>query len=163
LDASSVQTALEGSRRIVWMIIGMIKRIRHRIGCQGKQRPSSSFRSPPRRTRDRTGAAPPSRRVRPPASIALDRDPGQPPARRPRSVAGEGRAFGACCFAGKLRSPAHASGDAATRPNFRTATPTSTPTSFPTRWGCVPLASLVERISAGHSPFVRPVSRKNGG
>jgi hypothetical protein len=24
--------------------------------------------------------------------------------RRPRSVAGEGRAFGACCFAGKLRS-----------------------------------------------------------
>jgi hypothetical protein len=25
LDASSVQTALEGSRRIVWMIIGMIK------------------------------------------------------------------------------------------------------------------------------------------
>ena len=32
------------------MIIGMIKRIRHKIGCQGKQRPSSSFRSPPRRT-----------------------------------------------------------------------------------------------------------------
>jgi hypothetical protein len=27
-------------------------------------------------------------------------------ARRPRSVAGRGRAFGACCFAGKLRSPA---------------------------------------------------------
>jgi len=26
--------------------------------------------------------------------------------RRPRSVAGRGRAFGACCFAGKLRSPA---------------------------------------------------------
>jgi hypothetical protein len=60
--------------------------------------------------------APPSRRVRPSASIALDRDPDQPPARRPRAVAGEGRAFGACCFAGKLRSPAHASGDAATRP-----------------------------------------------
>jgi hypothetical protein len=38
--------------------------------------------------------------------IALDRDPGQPPATRPRTVAGWGRAFGACCFAGKLRSPA---------------------------------------------------------
>jgi len=32
LDALSVQTALEGSRRIVWMIIGMIKRIRQTIG-----------------------------------------------------------------------------------------------------------------------------------
>ena len=60
-----------------------------------------------------------------------------------------------------------ASGDAATRPNFRAATPTSfptsTPTSFPTRWGCVPRASLAERISAGQSPFVGPVSRKNRG
>jgi hypothetical protein len=37
------------------------------------------------------------------------------------------------------------------------------PTSFPTRRGCVPLASLVERISAGQSPFVGAVSRKNGG
>jgi hypothetical protein len=112
-------------------------------------------------------AAPPSRRVRPPASIALDRDPVQPPARRPQWVAGEGRAFGACCFAGKLRSPAHASGDAATRPVFRAAAPTSfptsIPTSFPTRWGCVPMVSLADRISAGHSPFVGPVSRKNRG
>ena len=87
--------------------------------------------------------------------FVLDGLPGTPP-RQPRSVAGWGRAFGACCFAGKLRSPAHASGDAATRPNFRAATPTSfptsTPTSFPTRWGCVPLASLAERIGAGQSP-----------
>jgi hypothetical protein len=37
--------------------------------------------------------------------FALDRLPGITP-RRPRSVAGRGRAFGACCFAGKLRSPA---------------------------------------------------------
>ena len=82
-------------------------------------------------------------------------------------MAGEGRAFGACCFAGKLRSPAHESDDTATRPNFRAATPTSfptsTPTSFPTHWGCVPLASLAERISAGQSPFVGPVGRKNRG
>jgi hypothetical protein len=37
--------------------------------------------------------------------FALDGLPGTP-ACRPRSVAGEGRAFGACCFASKLRSPA---------------------------------------------------------
>ena len=36
--------------------------------------------------------------------FALDGLPGTTP-RRPRSVAGWGRAFGACCFAGKLRSP----------------------------------------------------------
>jgi hypothetical protein len=36
LDALSVQTALEGSRPIVWMIIGMIKRIRQDVGRQGK-------------------------------------------------------------------------------------------------------------------------------
>ena len=35
--------------------------------------------------------------------FALDGRPGTT-ARRPRSVAGEGRAFGASCFAGKLRS-----------------------------------------------------------
>jgi hypothetical protein len=37
--------------------------------------------------------------------FVLDGLPGTTP-RRPRSVAGMGRAFGACCFAGKLRSPA---------------------------------------------------------
>ena len=37
--------------------------------------------------------------------FALDDLPGTTP-RRSRSVAGRGRAFGACCFAGKLRSPA---------------------------------------------------------
>jgi len=36
LDALSVQTALDGSRPIVWMIIGMIKRIRQDVGWQGK-------------------------------------------------------------------------------------------------------------------------------
>ena len=39
--------------------------------------------------------------------FVLDGLPGTTP-RRPRSVAGRGRAFGACCFAGKLRSPASA-------------------------------------------------------
>jgi hypothetical protein len=37
--------------------------------------------------------------------FVLDGLPGTP-LRRPRSVAGCGRAFGACCFAGELRSPA---------------------------------------------------------
>jgi hypothetical protein len=37
--------------------------------------------------------------------FVLDGLPGTTP-RRPRSVAVRGRAFGACCFAGKLRSPA---------------------------------------------------------
>jgi hypothetical protein len=37
--------------------------------------------------------------------FVLDGLPGTTP-RRPRSVAGRGRAFGACCFAGNLRSPA---------------------------------------------------------
>ena len=37
--------------------------------------------------------------------FVLDGLPGTTPC-RPRSVAGRGRAFGACCFAGKLRSPA---------------------------------------------------------
>jgi hypothetical protein len=37
--------------------------------------------------------------------FVLDGLPGTTP-RRPRSVAGGGRAFGACCFASKLRSPA---------------------------------------------------------
>ena len=36
LDALSVQTAPKGSRPIVWMIIGMIKRIRQDVGWQGK-------------------------------------------------------------------------------------------------------------------------------
>jgi hypothetical protein len=42
LDALSVQTALDGCRRIVWMIIGMIKAHPIRIGCQGKQAPIES-------------------------------------------------------------------------------------------------------------------------
>src|SRR5512133_400580 len=78
--------------------------------------------------------------------FALDGLPGSTP-RRPRSVAGRGRAFGACCFAGKLRSPAGA--DPVPRwPRSLTPTsfPTSTPTSFPTRRGGVPLVSLAERI-----------------
>jgi len=48
-------------------------------------------------------------------------------------------------------------------PAAPTSFPTSIPTSFPTRWGCVPLSSLAERIGAGQSPFVGPVSRKNRG
>jgi hypothetical protein len=82
---------------------GAVVQLRHR--CPRVKRDGTAglvgcwIRRPPK-------ATPSSRRVRPHASIALDRDPGQPPATRPRTVAGWGRAFGACCFAGKLRSPA---------------------------------------------------------
>jgi hypothetical protein len=54
--------------------------------------------------------------------------PGTTP-RRPRSVAGWGRAFGACCFAGKLRSPA---GSGPVPPWPRPATPTLVGTLVPT-------------------------------
>jgi hypothetical protein len=37
VGCSSVQTAPDGCRRIVWMIIGMIKAIRQNIGWQGEQ------------------------------------------------------------------------------------------------------------------------------
>jgi hypothetical protein len=60
---------------------------------QGRMSGTPPPRSSPRRTR-----------------FALDGLPGTTP-RRPRSVAGRGRAFGACCFAGKLRSPARPPGD----------------------------------------------------
>jgi hypothetical protein len=36
LDALSVQTAPDGYRRIVWMIIGMIKAHATEIGCQAE-------------------------------------------------------------------------------------------------------------------------------
>ena len=75
--------------------------------------------------------------------------------RRPRSVAGWGRAFGACCFAGKLRSPA---GPA---PVSRGEGELD-PTLVPTRRSRVPLAG------AGGGfvlvmPLVGPVGRKNRG
>jgi hypothetical protein len=69
---------------------------------------------------------------------------------------GRGRAFGACCFAGKLRSPAHASGDAATGTTSGRRPLRHCPRQ-PLRHslrvgGAYPLASLAERISAGQSP-----------
>jgi hypothetical protein len=110
----------------------------------------------------------PRRRAAPTAQpFVLDGLPGST-ACRPRSVAGEGRAFGACCFAGKLRSPAGRALAAfgwggLTPTSFPTSTsksfPTSTSKSFPTRRGGVPLASVVERICPGHVPeggVVRP-------
>src|SRR4029453_12436421 len=40
-EAASVQTAPDGYRRIVWMIIGMIKRIRQDVGWQGRRMASA--------------------------------------------------------------------------------------------------------------------------
>ena len=102
----------------------------------------------------RMSGIPPLRRSKRPSHSCLTACPA---ARRPLAVAGEGRAFGACCFAGKLRSPARRRDDGAHPARLQggspTAFPTSTPTSLSTRWGCVPLASLAERISAGHAPL----------
>ena len=81
--------------------------------------------------RSRTKFRHPASEQLPTASpFANDGRPGTRPC-RPRSVAGRGRAFGACCFAGKLRSPAGRALAALGRGGL-------TPTSFPTRWGGVP-------------------------
>jgi hypothetical protein len=83
--------------------------------------------------------------------FALDGLPGTTP-RRPRSVAGEdapsARAASLASSAALSFRPGCPWPDALTPTSF----PTSTPTSFPTRRGGVPLASLAERISAGHCP-----------
>jgi hypothetical protein len=41
--SASDWTAPDGSRPIGWMIIGMIKRIRQKIGCQGEQTDSEPW------------------------------------------------------------------------------------------------------------------------
>jgi hypothetical protein len=73
-----------------------------------------------------------------------------PNRRRPRSVAGKGRAFGACCFAGKLRSPAGPGSGAAVAD---AVAPTLVGTRVPTRAGGVPHPSLLARICPAQSPF----------
>jgi hypothetical protein len=71
--------------------------------------------------------------------------PGSP---RPRSVAGEGRAFGACCFAGKLRSPAPLTGGRPHPAGLGAATPTAIPTSIPTAFPAPPMAYPPHRLEA---------------
>ena len=68
---------------------------------------------------------------------------------RPRSVAGWRRAFGACCFAGKLRSPA---GPGPVPRWLRRLTPTLISTLIPTPATRVPPAPPGGRITAGHAP-----------
>ena len=75
--------------------------------------------------------------------------PGRPAGRRPRSVVGEGRVFGACCFAGKLRSPG---GPTLVPPWPTPLTPyAGPPTPDPTPATRVPLTAR-GRITAGHAP-----------
>jgi hypothetical protein len=64
---------------------------------------------------------PSSQRDWPPTSIGLDQD-----YRRP-AVKGKGRAFGACCFAGKLRNPTHPPGDPAHPAQLRGLDPYANP------------------------------------
>jgi hypothetical protein len=75
-----------------------------------------------------------------------------------------GRAFGACCFAGKLRSLVILS-LAALGPGGLTPTsfPTSTPTSFPTRGGGVPLLSRVPASVQVTSPLGGSGAARPGG
>jgi hypothetical protein len=71
------------------------------------------------------------------------------------AVAGRGRAFGACCCASKLRSPAGPALAAFGRGGL-------TPTSFPTRRGGVPLASVIS-ASVQLSPPRRGSQPQNRG
>lgn len=75
-------------------------------------------------------------------------------------MAGRGRAFSACCFAGKLRSLV-IPGLAALGPGG--FDPHVIPYVIPYALGVRTPGSLAERISAGQVPFVGPVSRKNRG
>jgi hypothetical protein len=76
---------------------------------------------------------------------------------------GRGRAFGACCFAGKLRSPA---GPGPAPPWPRRLDPTSFPTSIPTAFPAPPMA-YPAHPACPHlrwsCPLVGPVGRKNRG
>jgi hypothetical protein len=88
-------------------------------------------------------------------SFVLDGLPGTTPAGHSSWLVVE-RAFGACCFAGKLRSPAPPTGEPRAPGRWLPATPTamgtSTPTSFPTPWGCVPLRSMIRVICPARPP-----------
>jgi hypothetical protein len=77
----------------------------------------------------------------------LDRLLGRPPA---TGRGGGGCAFGACCFAGKLRSPA---GLVRVLPWPRPSTPTLVGTRVPTRAGGVPHPSPLVRICPAQSPW----------
>src|SRR5688572_17529178 len=78
--------------------------------------------------------------------FVLDGLPGTTP-RRPRWVAGEGRAFGACCFAGKLRSPAGLALAALGRGGLTLRHSLRQPLRHSLRAGVAyPLASVIERI-----------------
>jgi hypothetical protein len=80
--------------------------------------------------------------------------PRPPTTRRGRVM---GRAFGACCFAGKLRSPARPPGDGACLAQLPGLDPYVNgyvnPYVIPYALGCVPPASVAEAICAAQMPF----------
>jgi hypothetical protein len=92
-----------------------------------------------------------------------------PAPRQPATVGGGwvGRAFGACCFAGKLRSPARPPGDPACPAQLRGLDPTSMGTSTPTAFPAPPMAYPGRvRLPASvqlRCPFWGPVGRTNRG
>src|SRR5215218_2122660 len=95
--------------------------------------------------------------------FVLDGLPGTP-ACRPRSVAGEGRAFGACCFAGKLRSPAGPALAALGRGRLDPyVIPYVNPYVIPyaQEWRTPGYGSPMHMSNS--VPFVGPVGRKNRG
>jgi len=83
--------------------------------------------------------------------FVLDGLPGTTPAGHwPWSV--EGRAFGACCFAGKLRSPAHAPGDAAHPALPGGGCPYADPYADPYARHSRTPSPAGRRITGGHAP-----------
>jgi hypothetical protein len=97
--------------------------------------------------------------------FVLDGLPGTTPAGHlPWSVVG--RAFGACCFAGKLRSPAPPTGEPRSSGPWAPATPTSmgtsTPTAFPAPQMAYPSVPTHPHLSSSVPPG-GPVGRKHRG
>ena len=103
----------------------------------------------------RMSGSPPQRRSMRSSHLCLTALPGTPPAGHwPWSVVG--RAFGACCFAGKLRSPAPPAGRPGALGSWWPATPYVIPYVNP---HVIPYARGVRtpspagrRITAGHAP-----------
>src|SRR5918999_1643079 len=84
--------------------------------------------------------------------FALDGLPGIT-VRRLRSVAGRGRAFGACCFAGKLRSPAGPAREPPwPRPSDTYASEYASPYASPYAGHPRTPSPSGSRITAGHAP-----------
>jgi hypothetical protein len=96
----------------------------------------------------RMSGSPPQRRSRRWAHSRLTACPATAPAGHWRWPV-VGRAFGACCFAGKLRSPAPPTG----KPRSPGPLVAGDPYVIPYALGCVPPPSMVRVICPAQCPF----------